>query len=389
MPIATPPVRDGWVLVRDGRVEALGSGRPPRERGTEQRDLGRAALMPGLVNAHTHLELSGLWGKVPPARSLPAWVAHLMAERERTGGDSPDAIRQAIADAEECGTAAVGDVANSLAALPAIERSRLYAVVFRELIGFNRPDAAAVVDEAARALAALPAAPRVRLRLAPHAPYSASPAMVQAILSGALREDGVSTIHLAESPDEVEFLETGRGAWRDLLVERGAWDPQWKPPGCRPAEYLDRLGVLGPRLLAVHGVQLTDPELRLLAARGVTLVVCARSNVWVGVGSPPVERFYASGVRVAVGTDSLASATDLNVFSELAALHHLAPHVEPPRLLASATRAGALALGLDDLGAIQPGARARLITIDLPIRVRDVERYLVEGIDPGQIAWAR
>jgi cytosine/adenosine deaminase-related metal-dependent hydrolase len=116
-------------------------------------------------------------------------------------------------------------------------------------------------------------------------------------------------------------------------------------------------------------------------------VTCPRSNLWVGAGPPPADRFFASGVRVAIGTDSLASTSDLNLFSELALLHTLAPDVPPSRLLESATRQGALALGLDDLGLLEPGALARIIAIDLPIDVRNVESYLVEGIEPTQIAW--
>ena len=117
-------------------------------------------------------------------------------------------------------------------------------------------------------------------------------------------------------------------------------------------------------------------------------MTCPRSNVWVGVGSPPAARFFASGARVAIGTDSLASASDLNLFSELAALHHLAPGIAPSRLLESATRSGAEAIGRPDLGVIAPGARARLITVDLPAGVKDVEANLVEGVHPSQVAWA-
>jgi cytosine/adenosine deaminase-related metal-dependent hydrolase len=120
-----------------------------------------------------------------------------------------------------------------------------------------------------------------------------------------------------------------------------------------------------------HGVQLEAAELARLAAAGATLVTCPRSNQWVGVGPPPVERFYASGVRVAVGTDSLASAPDLNVFSEIAELRRLAPSVPAPRLIESATRAGAEALGFGgELGAIAPGLRSALIAVDVPARWR-------------------
>jgi aminodeoxyfutalosine deaminase len=365
----------------------LGTGRPPHEPGVEERDLGRSVILPGLVNAHTHLELSWLWGRVPPATSLPAWVSALMAQRGAAGGDDPAWMRQGIVDAIEAGTAAVGDVANTAASVAALAASRLHGVVFRELIGFAAPDPEQLVAAADAEIAGLTPPGRIHVHLAPHAPYSVSPALLGVLARRAQHRHLPCSIHVGESAEEVEFLQTGRGPWREVIEARGAWNPHWRPPGCRPVEYLEQTGLLGPRLLAVHGVQCTDAELRLLASRGATLVTCPRSNVWVGVGSPPIARFYRSGVRVAVGTDSLASATDLNLFSELASMHHLAPDVAPARLLASATREGALALGLTGLGAIQPGATARLIAVDLPVRVQDVERYLVEGIDPGQIDW--
>jgi cytosine/adenosine deaminase-related metal-dependent hydrolase len=388
LPITSPPIRDAWVLVRKGRIVELGGGPPPSVRLSDTRDLGHSALLPGLVNAHTHLELSWLWGKVPPAQTLPDWVGTLLTQRAAAATDDVAAIRQAIVDAEEAGTAAVADVSNTLASVAPLAASRLHAVVFRELIGFNPLDAASLVAQAAASLDAVAKSPRLRLHLAPHAPYSVAPAVIAAIAAAAGSRRAPMTIHLAESPEETEFLRTGRGRWRELLDARGVWNPVWQPPDCGAVEYLDRLGALGARTLAVHGVQCTDADLGRLAARGATLVTCPRSNVWVGVGPPPASKFFASGVRVALGTDSLASGTDLNLFSEVSALHFLAPEVPAATLLHSATRAGALALGLEGLGAIEPRKLARLITVDLPLGIQDVEQYLVEGVDPSQIAWA-
>jgi aminodeoxyfutalosine deaminase len=397
LPIASPPLRDGWVTVRDGRIIDVGSGKAPAAAGVETIDLGRVAMMPGLVNAHTHLELSFLWGKVPPADSLVDWVSRLMAQRAAIApsADDSSAIDNAILDMEEAGTAAVGDIANTFASVAPIAKSRLQAVVFRELIGFNLADPEARVAAVRAEIASLSTEaatpstlkPPVRVTLAPHAPYSVSPGLFRAIAADPETARGVSSVHLGESLDEVRFLDSGDGPFRALLERVGAWNPSWDVPKCGPADYLARLGVLSPRLLAVHGVRLRDDELKLLAEHGTTLVTCPRSNVWVGSGNPPIERFYASGVRVAVGTDSLASATDLNIFSEIALMHHIAPNVPPARLLASATLEGARALGFDHLGFIGSGAHARLITVDLPATLRDVETYLVEGIDPGQIAW--
>jgi 5-methylthioadenosine/S-adenosylhomocysteine deaminase len=142
-------------------------------------------------------------------------------------------------------------------------------------------------------------------------------------------------------------------------------------------------------LLAVHGVYFTDAELARLAAAGATLVTCPRSNRWTGAGVPPVERFYASGVRVAVGTDSLASVDDLNLFAELAEVRRLAPGVPAARILESATLAGAVALGFDsELGSITPGKRAQLLAVRLPAGVADVEEYLLSGaIEAGDLYW--
>jgi cytosine/adenosine deaminase-related metal-dependent hydrolase len=198
----------------------------------------------------------------------------------------------------------------------------------------------------------------------------------------------VVAIHLGESREEVEFLRDGTGAWREILESLAAWDDRWIPPACGPVEYLSRVGLLDARLLAVHGVQLSDEELSRLGSAGATVVTCPRSNMWTGAGSASLERFYRSGVRVAVGTDSLASVDDLNVFSELAAMRAAAPGVAASRLLESATRSGADALGFGaDLGTIEPGKRAALISIALGSRAEDVEEYLVRGIKAADITW--
>jgi cytosine/adenosine deaminase-related metal-dependent hydrolase len=168
----------------------------------------------------------------------------------------------------------------------------------------------------------------------------------------------------------------------------GSWVEGWQPPGCGPVEFLEQLAFLDARTLVVHGVQLSDRSLERLASIGCTLVTCPRSNQWVGVGVPPIARFYASGVAVAVGTDSLASAEDLNLFAELKAMRWLAPDVPAGTLLESATLAGARALGFDsDLGSIEVGKLAKLIAVEVPAHTTNVEEYLVSGINPRQIRW--
>ncbi len=349
-------------------------------------DLGDVAVLPGLVNAHTHLELSWMRGRVPPAGSMPAWAAALIAERRAAGADAPEPIVTAIGEARASGTTLVGDVANSLASYAPLANSAMSAVVFRELIGFATPDPDALVSSAATQLEALPTHDRVRTSIVPHAPYSVSPDLMRAIGRDACGRP--VSLHLGESVEEVQFLRDGTGAWRALLDSLGAWNAAWKPPACDPVAYIDGLGLLTPNLLAVHGVQLTDAALRALAAAGATLVTCPRSNRWTGAGDPPVERFYRSGVRVAVGTDSLASVDDLNMFAELHAVRELAPSVPARAILQSGTMLGAAALGFgDELGTLERGKRAELLAVRIPAGVEDVEEYLLSGIEPDDIGW--
>jgi cytosine/adenosine deaminase-related metal-dependent hydrolase len=393
LPIAQPPIRRGWVLIDGSRIQDAGNAPHPlhTERSTETFetvDLGDVAILPGLVNAHTHLELSWMRNQVPPADSMPAWAARLMSLRRATVEDPAAPIAAAAREVRAAGTALVGDVTNTLAAYEVLADSRLSAAIFRELLGFNAPDSERVVADAEAQLAALPRLDRLRPSIVPHAPYSVSPALLTAI--GRATAGRPLSIHLGESADELRFLRDGTGAWRDLLGQLGVWNDSWHPPGCGPVEYLDRLGLVNARLLAVHATQLNDRDLARLAAAHATVIACPRSNQWTGAGTPPIERFYASGVRVAIGTDSLASVEDLNVFSEMAAVRRLAPGVPSHRILASATVHGAAALGFgDEHGTIEPGRRADLIAVRIPAGTDDVEQYLLSGVQPDAVQWLR
>jgi aminodeoxyfutalosine deaminase len=390
LPIVTAPVDDGWVAVAGGRVTAVGAGRAPAGVDGVEVDLGASALMPALVNAHTHLELSYLAGRVPPASRFTDWIREVMRLRREHPDPADDEIlgaqAAAIDELRANGVGLVGDVSNTLVSVEPLARAGLAAMVFLEVLRFRAADADAVLHDAVRRVAAVAGGPDVRVGLAPHAPYSVSPRLLRLIT--AMREQAgrpPTSIHLAESAEEVELLASGRGAFRTLLEDLGTWDETWTVPASGPVEYLDRLGALDDRTIVVHGVQLTGGELAELRRRGATLVACPRSNVHVGVGAPPLSRFYASGVPVAVGTDSLASAPDLAVFPELAAMRRLAPDVPARQLLDSATRIGARALGFPDWGTIEPGARAVLTAVQVAGAVTDVEEYLVRGIEPEQV----
>lgn len=392
-PIAEPPIPNGWFAIENGRIAAVGAPGAPAPTASVH-DLGRVAALPGLVNAHTHLELSWLQGRVPPAAEFVDWVKQLIIARGSRGSAPDEAIdsatTRAAREARTLGTVAVGDISNSLSPVPLVRAARLRGIVFHELLGFGHVNGHLVeATREARVKAADAGGDAVRVSLAPHAPYSTSPELFRAIRAEVVSSDvPVSSVHVAESSGEVDFLRDGSGPWPGMLRFVGAMRDEWTPPQCRPIAYLESLGVLDPRTLVIHAVHLDDQELQRLAAIGCTLVTCPRSNQWVGAGAPPIARFYASGVRVAVGTDSLASVDDLNLFSELKALRWLAPGVAARRLLDSATLSGAKALDLDDdLGSIEVGKRAEIVTVDVPAVVDDVEEYLVSGIHPRQIRW--
>jgi aminodeoxyfutalosine deaminase len=390
VPIASPPIDDGWVTIEGGRITAVGSGRG--DDGGPERDLGQVALMPALVNAHTHLELSYLAGAVAPAARFTDWIRAVMALRR--GQPDPgartivEAARSAIRSLREAGTAAVADVSNTLVTVPLLNEGPIVAAVFFELLRFRAADADAVVEDAERRARNVHPAGHVRMWLAPHAPYSASPRLFRAIRARLEEHDSSRTsVHLAESRDETMLLAGANGAFRDLLEDLDAWDDAWSAPGCSSVQYLDQLGLLRPRTLVVHGVHMTTGDLERVARSGATLVTCPRSNRHVGAGDPPIERFYASGAPIAIGTDSLASAPDLGIFGELAAARALAPEVPASRLLASATLVGARAIGCAGLGSIESGKLAALIAIDVPAQGDDIEECLVSGVAPSQVHW--
>jgi cytosine/adenosine deaminase-related metal-dependent hydrolase len=388
LPIAGDPIRGGWVAIERERIAAVSS--TPTSGAV---DLGSAVILPALVNAHTHLELSYLRGVVPPAARLLDWIAAIMAARRRYADPKDPVIlaaaRSAIDESRECGTGLVGDVSNTLVTVPLLRGASMAARVFYELIGFNLADPWTRVRQARAQLDGEEMGDDIRVALAPHAPYSVSPQLLSAIRDDLNAQPGdVSTVHLGESPEEVEFIADGTGAWRDLLGTLGVWTDAWKAPGVSPVQYLADMGFLDSRVLAVHGVQLEGDDLARLRALGTTVVSCPRSNRYVGVGDPPLEAFYAMGVTVAFGTDSLASVDDLNLFSELALARQLAPRVPARTLLKSATRCGADALGFgNEFGTIEVGKRAALIAVRVPADAGDVEEYLVSGIEPAAIMW--
>jgi len=384
LPMDRPPIKGGVVSVDRDRITAVGDFGDVGGGAVE--DLGNVAILPGLVNAHTHLELSWMRGQVPSSTSMPAWAASLMALRRTVSQEPLEPIVSAIVEARATGTSLVGDVTNTFSTYGPLLDGQLSAALFRELLGFSASDPDAVVATAERQIAELTPLGSLRPSIVPHAPYSVSPGLLRSIAKASAGKP--ISIHLGESIEEIEFLRSGTGEWRALLESLGVWDPSWTPPACGPVEYLARHDLVNDRLLAVHGVRFVEDDIARLRAARATIVTCPRSNRWTGAGEPPVDRFYASGVRVAIGTDSLASVDNLNLFHEMAEVRRLAAAVPASRILRSATIDGAQALWFQtELGTLASGKRAELLVVSLPTEVADIEEHLVSGIESQSIGW--
>jgi len=377
LPVASAVVRDGAVAVDGGKIISCGAREHVlAEVGdrVDVRDLGRAAILPGLINAHTHLELSWARSTALPGGDYATWLAALLEQRPAVEPQqSREAALAALARLAARGTVAVGDVANESWIVPLIARSGLHGTIFLELLGLRPSGAEALLATAIERLDALVAEPdvaaasnRLKLVLTPHAPHTVSVALLRALAGRAAAADQPLSIHVAESEAESALLADGTGPLAALFDAREFRDTGWRPPGLSPVEQLDRAGALTERTLAVHCVHVGGRDRSRLRSRGVTVVTCPRSNERLGPGRAPLLELLRAGICVAVGTDSLASAPDLDLFAEMAALRRLYPALSPATVVRMATLNGAIALGIDDrLGSIERSKLDRLVVLPL------------------------
>jgi cytosine/adenosine deaminase-related metal-dependent hydrolase len=333
-------------------------------------------LLPGLVNAHCHLELSHLRGAVPLGEGFVPWVEGLVTARARSGDEEATmATASALASLEERGTAAVGDVSNRLLHLDLLAASRLRAVVFLEILAWDPARAEETERWLDEQLSLAGDEVRVQVRLAAHALHSVSPTLLRRLVA----RGGFGALHLAESPEESRFLSSGDGPWAEFLARRGLGDVPFRPPGTSPVQYADALGLLHPGLVAVHGVQLDAADRETLARRGASVVLCPRSNRNLGVGQADVPSLLRAGVPLCLGTDSLASVDTLDVLDDAVLLSRQFPDLDPAVILRMATVGGAAALGLDDLGTLAPGKAAALAFAAAATPPEDPHAFLFSG----------
>lgn len=353
---------DDAVIVACGdrieRVETFSAFRP--EAGMRVRDLGAVTVIPAVVNAHTHLQLSHLAGRTTWGQGFVPWLRSLIPLLALP--PEPAAVEAAIRRMADDGTAHVGDYTGQGAVLVGemAGRTGVGCTLFCEWFGFSTASFSAPDDPwPTRYGALLRGAPEdLRRDMTPagHALYSTHPGILRAAHAWCVEHARPFSLHLAEFTEETEALVSGRGALADLYA--GVVLPEnWKAPGLPPVPLAEKLGLLGPGTLAVHCVQCSDHDIHLLARSGAAVCLCPRSNAALAVGRPPARKLLEAGVLLCLGTDGLSSNTDLDVRREAVALRELG--LPGRALVRMLTINGAAALGRDDLGTLEPGKLCR------------------------------
>lgn len=348
----------GGVLVVGGRVARVlenprAAARCARSSGVRVRDLGDCVLAPGFVDAHVHLDLTALAGRLEGNGTFAGWIRSLLRERSRL---SKRALAYAVLRGADrllsSGTTCVGDIDSSGVSEDVLRRHPLRAVIYREALDAGDPGRAA----AALAHASRPFGRSTRRSpgVSPHAPYTVSPGLLASLARLSKRRRWPACIHWAETREEVAWLERAGGPLRALLSGSGS-------PRTSGLDAIEASGLLGPSLTLVHGNRPSDGDLARIARAGAVLVHCPGTHLFFGRDPFPVRTWLDAGVTVALGTDGLSSNADLDMRREMSLLRRAHPRLDPETVFDLATRAGARALGLAGrTGEIVPGACADL-----------------------------
>lgn len=357
-------IEDGVVVAENGIIrDVLPYAQFHAAYSVTPTDLGNATILPGLINCHSHLELAHLGGKATFGMGFENWIGSLLPLMGIPVSES--ALDAAIHEMLVTGTVHVADV-NGRAPKPAYDaatRVGLGIDLQMEVFGYAFPDNFTTDDIWAHFLSgsagALPDAVRKRnLLLAGHSLYSTHPAALVFAKQWCRSHERHFSIHLAEHKGEEELLVRGTGRFRDMLGVR-VLPPDFLAPGMRPVAYAAELGLLDDRTLAVHCVHCNESDIDLLHTSGTHVCLCPRSNACIGVGRAPVYPFMEAGVPLCLGTDSLASNHDLNLWNEARTLRD-EYGVSSTTLLRMLTTNGARALGLTEtLGTLEQGRHFR------------------------------
>ncbi len=387
LPVCQPPIQDGVVRIRANRIVELGPFKDLSLSTSEPVvDLGDSVLLPGLINAHCHLDYTEMAGTVPPQKSFTDWIPLMLAAKaEWNYSEFATSWLRGADMLLRSGTTTVADIEAVPELLPDVWQSTpLRVLSLIEMTGVKtRRDPKTILREALDCTDRLPGG-RCRPGLSPHAPYSTNPELLRLSAETVIKRHWPMAVHVSESADEFAMFTRAEGDMFDWLRRNGR-----NMSDCgigSPIQHLERNGALGSHLLAVHVNYLAPKDSALLARRKVSVVHCPRSHVYFRHAPFPFARLTQSKVNVCLGTDSLATvykmrkqAVALNMFDEMHAFARANPRVPPKTILRMATMNGARALGFaGETGEISRGALADMIAVPYSGKIDDVEDAVLE-----------
>lgn len=377
LPVEAPPLADAALLIGpDGRIATVGPRGVVRATADcRVMDLGDAILVPGLVNVHTHLELTGFESSAPAASPHPpsdfaGWIRRIRERKEtRSGGEYLEAARSGLRECWAGGVTTIADTGDSGAVLRALVELGGSGIAYQEVFGPHPAQLEESMSGLRDRMAELRplAQGRARLGVSPHSAYTVSGPLFSAVAAWAREESLPLAVHAAESPAETELVTRGTGPFAEAWKQRGIpllHDPLHAARVPRsPIAWLDALNVLGPATLCIHAIQVDNADLVLLERTGAAVACCPISNARHAHGQAPVRRLRRAGIRVGLGTDSVASTGRLDLFAEMRAARTLAGLTDE-ETLTLATLDGARALGLErEVGSLGPGKWGDVVVV--------------------------
>jgi cytosine/adenosine deaminase-related metal-dependent hydrolase len=357
MPVDSSPVERGALLIgADGRIVAVGpDSAVPRPSDTPAVQFDDAVILPGLINTHTHLELTGFAAQVPE-REFTAWIRRLRElKTTRSAAEYVAAARRGLAECYAAGVTTVADTGDSGAVIRALAEESGSGVAYQEVFGPHPAqcqESLSGLQSRVRELSSY-ATGRVRMGVSPHAAYTVSGPLFRGVAAWARAQGLPLAVHVAESRAETQFLHAGSGPFAAAWSARGI--PLPRSAGFTPVAWLAEHGVLSERCLCIHTVEISPDDVRQLAESGAAVAHCPLSNLAHGHGIAPLASLLEAGVRVGLGTDSEVSVGRLDLLAEARAARGQAG-LDPADLLALCTIGGARALGIEgETGSLQPG----------------------------------
>uniref|UniRef100_A0A7V6CDA2 Amidohydrolase-related domain-containing protein n=1 Tax=Thermodesulfobacterium geofontis TaxID=1295609 RepID=A0A7V6CDA2_9BACT len=361
-PILSQPILDGGVEIKNKKIVNVGKFKKVSKESVLAKtiDFGEAIILPTLVNAHTHLELSALRSKIsPPSGDFISWVKNVIKLREDLSlVEIKESAKAVLYHFWKEGIGIIGDVGNTAITLDLLCNSAFYGYFFHEVIsfkgGYNLKEIQVKVPSS-----------NFKITYSAHAPYSVSPLLLQAIKSYNKKRKKLFCIHCAESIEEIKFLKKGEGPLLEILKERGQWNESFVPPGVSPIKYLNSLKLLDEDTLLIHVIHIDEKDLEILKNTKPKICICLRSNLFIGVGIPKLKEFLSAGLDVCIGTDSLASNDHISIWEEMKAIYTYYPDISPGEILKIATFTGAKILGFDKMGAILAGYYPNMLVVEI------------------------